>query len=129
MSWSPSTTVGVRHGRHRASEMVGAYSETTGVPTAAATWAAPVLPTTTADADAMTSARPSRSVAPPRSTTSRPWRATDAPAAVVARRQLVAERADERQVALHLVQFVVRAMTDVQQRAREVLAVAGDGRN
>src|SRR5829696_3154492 len=52
MSWSPSTTVGVRHGRHRASEMVVAYSETTGVATAAATWAAPVLPTTTTAADA-----------------------------------------------------------------------------
>ena len=37
-----------RHGRQRAAGTVGANSDTTGVPTAAARWAGPVLPTTTA---------------------------------------------------------------------------------
>src|SRR5947209_18841809 len=69
MSCTPRTTVGTPHGRQRDDGTVGANSDTTGVPTAAARWAGPVLPTTTASAPASTLARPARPVTPPRSTT------------------------------------------------------------
>src|SRR5699024_2558073 len=41
--WSPSTTVGTPCGAHRVAGTTGANRLTTGVPTAAARWAAPVL--------------------------------------------------------------------------------------
>ena len=43
-----SSSCGTRHGRQRTAGTVGANSDTTGVPTAAARCAGPVLPTTTA---------------------------------------------------------------------------------
>ena len=55
---------GTAQGRHRSAGTVGAYISTTGVPTAAARWAGPVLPTTTADAIASTPANCLKSVFP-----------------------------------------------------------------
>src|SRR5215207_921082 len=64
-----SSSCGTRHGRQRTAGTVGANSETTGVPTAAARCAGPVLPTTTQRAAASTSASSARLVRPPRSVT------------------------------------------------------------
>ena len=49
-SWLPSRTWGTPHGAQRAAGTTGANRLTTGVPTAAARWAGPVLPTTRASA-------------------------------------------------------------------------------
>src|ERR687897_1039335 len=62
-----SSACGTRQGRQRTAGTVGAKRETTGVPTAAARCAGPVLPTTTAPAPASALASVRRSVAPPRS--------------------------------------------------------------
>ena len=63
-----SSSCGTRQGRQRTAGTVGANSETTGVPTAAARCAGPVLPTTTAARAGEHARRARRSVvAPPRS--------------------------------------------------------------
>ena len=72
-----SSSCGTRHGRQRTGGTVGAKSETTGVPTAAARCAGPVLPTTTQRAAARTSASAGNGVRPPRSVTCGPRRAGD----------------------------------------------------
>ena len=71
----------MRHavGRQRTAGTTGANSETTGVPTAAARCAAPVLPTTTADAPASTPDSCARSVRPPRSVPAAPGHAAVRP--------------------------------------------------
>src|SRR5581483_3259610 len=65
---SPSRTVGTRCGAHCPKGTVGAKRLTTGVPTAAATCAGPVLPTTTHAARRTSAASSAREVCPPRST-------------------------------------------------------------
>ena len=107
--WSPSSTCGTRHGAQRAAGTIGANSETTGVPTAAARWAGPVLPTTTASAPASTAAS-SASVGPaaevddpaPRgpATARGQRRARPAPPVTTTRRPAAASARDERGVAL-----------------------------
>src|SRR4051794_12612873 len=69
ISCSPSSTYGTIHGCQRDAGTVGGKIETTGVPTLAARWAGPVLPTTTASACCNRHARASTPVSPPRSTT------------------------------------------------------------
>src|SRR4051794_23551541 len=66
-AWSPRSTVGTPHGRHASAGTTGANRETTGVPTAAARWAGPVLPDTTHAADASTAASAPNDVRPERS--------------------------------------------------------------
>src|SRR6266508_3200293 len=64
---SPSRIAGTPYGRHRAYGTVGANRLTTGVPTAAATCAGPVLATTRHSAPASTAASSPSEVRPPRS--------------------------------------------------------------
>ena len=59
--------LGTPYGAQRAAGTTGANSETTGVPTAAARWAGPVLPTTTAAAAPSTPAQLGEVGRPPRS--------------------------------------------------------------
>src|SRR5690606_30815325 len=70
--WSPSSAVGTPNGAQRTAGTVGANSDTTGVPTAAARCAGPVLPATRAHAPASTDASSGRDVRPPRSRPSSP---------------------------------------------------------
>src|SRR3954451_1333564 len=62
-------TVGTPQGRQLESGTTGAKSETTGVPTAAARCAGPVMPVTTATAPSTTPASSDRDVEPARSMT------------------------------------------------------------
>src|SRR5690606_24246657 len=67
-AWSPRITAGTRYGAQRAAGTTGANRLTTGVPTAAARCAAPVLGATTTEAEARTAASSRSVVRPPRST-------------------------------------------------------------
>jgi hypothetical protein len=54
ISWSPNKTCSTIQGRKRTAGIVGGNNDTIGVPTAAATCAAPVFPTTIARASPIT---------------------------------------------------------------------------